>query len=228
MRAWKDVAELVTTKTLNGGLVARCAPGLPFLLSEGMEVAFVPPRLEAPRSARVCSVSMQASDGAIVSFEGIDSVEVAGALVGCRCLVRRDCLPELDKADGFDSDALFGFQVIDEREGLLGTLQGIQTLPGQRLLEVKRAGAQGAKDASGVGCVSDAEGLSGAGGMQDAAALGGAKGAPAAAELCDAAGLHDMRSAHNLLIPLVEEFVLGVDEDARCIDVRIPAGLLDL
>ena len=38
MHDWANVAELTKTKTLTGGLVARCAPGLPFLLEEGLEV----------------------------------------------------------------------------------------------------------------------------------------------------------------------------------------------
>lgn len=32
----------------------------------------------------------------------------------------------------------------------------------------------------------------------------------------------------TILIPLVDEFVVGVDEDERVIDVAVPSGLLDL
>ena len=174
MRAWKDVAELITTKTLNGGFVARCAAGLPFLLSEGMEVAFVPPRLDVPRRACVLSVRPQGIDTAFVTFEGVDSVDVANELVGCHCLVRCDDLPEGGAMDAATADSLRGFQVVDECEGLLGTLEDVQVLPGQHLLEVERVDA-----------------------------------AP-------------------LLIPLVDEFVLDIDDSARRIDVRIPAGLLEL
>ena len=52
MRAWTDVAVLARTKNLQGGFVAQSAAGLPFLLSEGLEVAFVPPVSDAPRAAR--------------------------------------------------------------------------------------------------------------------------------------------------------------------------------
>lgn len=72
MRTWANVAELSKTKTLTGGLVARCAPGLPFLLEEGMEVAFVPPRHDAPRRARVLSVQDAGRDAFLVTFEGVD------------------------------------------------------------------------------------------------------------------------------------------------------------
>ena len=53
MRAWTDVAVLARTKNLQGGFVAQSAAGLPFLLSEGLEAAFVPPVLDAPRRAQV-------------------------------------------------------------------------------------------------------------------------------------------------------------------------------
>ena len=55
-RRWADVAELIATQGLKGRLVARSVRGLPFLLSEGSAVFFVPPTLDGPRCARVRSV----------------------------------------------------------------------------------------------------------------------------------------------------------------------------
>ena len=109
MRTWANVAELSKTKTLTGGLVARCAPGLPFLLEEGMEVAFVPPRHDAPRRARVLSVQDAGRDAFLVTFEGVDSIDVAELLVGCSCLVRRADLPE--SALAAEADGLEGLNV---------------------------------------------------------------------------------------------------------------------
>ena len=109
MRTWANVAELSKTKTLTGGLVARCAPGLPFLLEEGMEVAFVPPRHDAPRRARVLSVQDAGRDAFLVTFEGVDSIDIAELLVGCSCLVRRADLPE--SALAAEADGLEGFEV---------------------------------------------------------------------------------------------------------------------
>ena len=62
-----------------------------------------------------------------------------------------------------------------KRQGLVGTVAGIQELPGQDLLEV----------------------------------------VPAA-------------GGRTVLVPLVDAFVSGIDEDARRIDVDLPDGLLDL
>ena len=100
-----------------------------------MEVAFVPPRHDAPRRARVLSVQDAGRDAFLVTFEGVDSIDIAELLVGCSCLVRRADLPE---------SAL--------------------------------------------------------------AAEGG----------------------RRVLVPLVDALVVGLDEDARRIDVDLPDGLLDL
>ncbi len=202
MRTWTDVAELTATKTLNGGFVVRCAPGLPFLLYEGVEVAFVPPVLDAPRRARVESVQPQGADAAVVRFAGIDDVDGARALLGCHCLMRREDLPEGERIGTANADALAGFTVVDARAGFLGVLQGVRALPGQHLLEVARAGIEA------CGGFSEA-------GEAPASANGFAPEKPPL-------------GFDPLLIPLVDEFVLGIDEAACRIDVRVPSGLLEL
>ena len=138
MREWVYVANLTTTKTLQGGFVARCAPGLPFLLTPGLEVAFVPPLLDVPRRARVESVQMQDLDNALVYFEGIKDADTARALVGCRCLARKsDLSGELSRTGDATSD-LSGFEVFDNKFGVIGTLSDIEIMPAQRLLKVER------------------------------------------------------------------------------------------
>ena len=136
MRAWANVAELAKPKNLAGGLVARSAPGLPFLLREGLEVAFVPPQLDAPRRARVASVREQAKGTFLVTFEGVDSIEVAERLAGCCCLVRRADLPQDALAPS--STGLEGFEVRDARAGHVGFVAGVEEGPGQTLLCVER------------------------------------------------------------------------------------------
>ena len=173
MRTWMQVARLATTKTLQGGLVATAAPGLPFLLSAGMEVAFVPPRHDAPRRARVASVREDGRGRFVVSFEGVDGVEDAGLLSGCAVLARRDELPR--QALLADEDDLAGWEVHDAAFGLVGTVGEVIDNPGQLLLSVDRPDR-----------------------------------------------------AEPTLVPLVDAFLVGFDEDARRIDVALPAGLLDL
>lgn len=134
MHAWANVARLTKARTQEGGLVARPAPGLSFLLREGMRVAFVPPRLDVPREGVVRSVRDVGGDH-LVCFEGIDSRERAQGIVGCSCLVRRDDLPQgaLD-AQGPD---VTGFELYDAQGCYVGTVSGAVPAPAQPLLQVE-------------------------------------------------------------------------------------------
>lgn len=176
MRTWADVAWLATAKNLDGGLVVRSASGLPFLLEEGMEVAFVPPVLDMPRCAIVEEIRPQDETSAVVWFKSVDDIDTAKALCGCHVLVRREELPELAQAiAAAHSDGVSGWEVHDAQAGLLGTLLRVEDNPGQSLLVVDRADGQS-----------------------------------------------------PLLIPLVDEFLVGIDEERERIDVDVPAGLLSL
>ena len=92
MESYLDVATLTGKKNLDGRLVAKSAPGLPFLLTEGMQVRLVPPVLDAPRSVKVASVSAVDDGCAVVAFSEVTDASVAEALVGCHCLVGRSAL----------------------------------------------------------------------------------------------------------------------------------------
>lgn len=174
MREWIDIAELAHTKNLNGGLVARSAAGLPLLLFEGMEVALVPPVLDAPRNVTVESLQSRNEEEAVVFFKEVKDANIAEMLVGCHCLVRRaevaDELAELEA----DLPSWEGWQVHDAVVGFVGEVAEIEDRPMQPLLVVVR------EDGS------------------------------------------------DALIPLVEEFIVDIDEDARRINMKLPAGLLDM
>jgi len=174
MREWVDIAELAHTKNLNGGLVARSAAGLPLLLSEGMELALVPPVLDAPRRVTVESLRFRDDFEAVVFFEQVKEADVAEALVGCHCLARRDEV-DLDSIE-YDSDypSWEGWRVFDRAQGFVGEVAYIEERPLQPLMVVSREGK------------SDA------------------------------------------LIPLVEEFIVEIDEEEQCILMDLASGLLDL
>lgn len=173
MRTWIDAAVLAKTKHVQGGFVVRATAGLPFVLSEGMEAAFVPPVLDAPRRARVEAVAASGAHAAVVSFDVVRDIDTAEKLVGCHCLVRRADL----SADILDTheDDWRGWRVYDMRAGFVGTVSGIAHLPGQTMMEIQATG-----------------------------------------------------QARTILVPLVDEFVVDVDEDAHLIDINVPSGLLDL
>lgn len=142
MHTWANVAKLTETKARSGGLVARCAAGLPFLLSEGIEVAFVPPVLDAPRRGRVTAVRPLGEGEAAVTFDSVGSIDVAEQLVGCCCLVRRDELSAEDRRALEEAELdLAGFQVWDAKAGFVGTVLCVVDNPAQSLLSVSRAAA---------------------------------------------------------------------------------------
>jgi len=119
MTAWAHVATLAKTKNLEGGFVVRPAPGLPFLLQEGMKVNFVPPVIDAPREAVVKQIQHFNGDSSYVLFHGVDSIECAERLAGCSCLVLKDDLPDFSSLSNEELD-IVGYEVIDEEKGLLG------------------------------------------------------------------------------------------------------------
>lgn len=112
----------------------RCTSGLPFLLSEGMEVAFVPPLHDLPRRSTVKTIQDEGKGSYLVSFEDIDDINIAEMLVGCRCLVKRSEVDEVLFADVWND--ILGFAVHDKRFGNIGTVVNIIENPGQSLLEV--------------------------------------------------------------------------------------------
>ena len=140
MRDWMDVAVLARTRNMKGRLVVRGTAGLPFLLEEGDEVAFVPPQTDVARRATVAEVRLIDERSAEVLFDGVDG-DAARALVGCHCLVRRS---EIDVAAIEAEPALWdGWSVVDVEAGLLGDVTGVIDDPGQSLLEVRRADGSG-------------------------------------------------------------------------------------
>lgn len=170
MHAWATIAYVAKAKNLQGGLVVRATAGLPFLLSPGLEVAFVPPVLDAPRRATVKAIEEQGND-LLVFFTGVDSRTTAERLAGRYCLARRADLPE----DALLAGAgLVGWSVVDKQADFSGSVADVLENPGQALLELV-----------------DAEG-------------------------------------RIVLVPFVDEFIEGFDEEARVIRLCAPAGLFDL
>lgn len=170
MREWADIAVLAKARNLQGGFVVRSTAGLPFLLETGMEVAFVPPVLDAPRRAVVIDIQQQGGD-TVVFFDQVADRTTAEMLAGCHCLVRHADLPE----DALLATAgLVGWLANDREAGFEGTVSDVLEHPGQALLQ-----------------------LSGEDGK-------------------------------TVLIPLVDEFIVEVDEEHRRIELSAPCGLYDL
>lgn len=136
MRNWSDIAVLAKTRNLDGGFVVKATAGLPFLLSVGNEVAFVPPVLDMPRRGVVREVDFIDDDSALVYFDCIDNRNDATALVGSHCLVQLDDEQREIMAQAPASWA--GWVVFDDDLGELGNVHDIVENPGQMLLEVEQ------------------------------------------------------------------------------------------
>ena len=138
MRGWIDIAYLAKPKNLNGGLVARGASGLPALLHEGLEAAFVPPVIDAPRRARGRDVQALSEAEALVFFEGVEDLTVAEMLAGRRVLVREEAvdLAVLEEAEALPDWS--GWSVEDVRAGYVGEVASFDERATQPLLAVAR------------------------------------------------------------------------------------------
>ncbi len=113
----------------------RATMGLPFLLSCGMRVQFVPPQLDAPRRARVSEIQEQSDGSYLVFFEGIDSIDLAEKLSGCFCLVHTDEIEQ--ELVRYNEETLVDFAVYDH-DDLLGQVVELEVLPGQSRLCVRK------------------------------------------------------------------------------------------
>lgn len=135
MGPWTNIAALLSAKTKEGGLSVKPTEGLPFLLTEGMDVTFVPPILRFPRSSKVARVEHPAPGKYLVYFEKVTTRSDAEELEGHYCLVRTEDLP-----DDFDESGelqVVGFLVMDSVFGELGTVARIEENPAHPLLVVE-------------------------------------------------------------------------------------------
>ncbi len=140
MGAWAAVALITKTRNLKGSFVAIACDGLPFLLSAGDCVCFAPPALHGPRSACVLQAVQIDASRWEVTFEGIDSIEVAEPLVGSTCLMPRDRVPDVSSQAG--PLGWVGYAVVDSRAGALGDIVDIRSSSAQDLLIVEAQSRQ--------------------------------------------------------------------------------------
>lgn len=143
-RRWADVAELVATQGLKGRFTVRPVRGLPFLLSEGLRVHFVPPTIDGPREAKVKKTSHSGGHDWLVSFSGVKDLDTAESLVGSHIVVDRADLPEdFEEGASYASERIVGFVVEDEEYGEVGEIVEVREMPTQYLIVVEgEAGEQ--------------------------------------------------------------------------------------
>lgn len=78
---------------------------------------------------------------AVVMFEDVDTFEKARELKGHALYLPEEKLPPLEEGQFYYHEVI-GYRVIDKKEGVLGTVQDIYTLPGQELMAMQYKGKE--------------------------------------------------------------------------------------
>ena len=80
-------------------------------------------------------------DKAFVKLEGVDSPELAITLKGCSLYLPKKVRPQLERGAFYD-DEVIGFEVEDEKRGLLGEIREVVQIGPNRLLAINRTGKE--------------------------------------------------------------------------------------
>lgn len=123
---YRLIARVVKAHGTKGEVVAVPAGGLPPVLSVGLRVAIVPPALKGTRWHTVTDVSDSPS-GQLVALSGVGDLGSARDLAGKSILASEADLPE--DLELHDPQYLCGLEVVDERLGLLGTIEEVMVGP---------------------------------------------------------------------------------------------------
>ncbi|NGM74143.1 ribosome maturation factor RimM [Sphingobacterium sp. SGL-16] len=120
----------------------------------------------------VDTIKLQKNSTAYATFEDVDHIDKAQALVRRKVYLPNDKMPERDP-DDFRWTDLVGFLVIDEEHGELGEIIEVHEMPQQFIATVDMDGK-------------------------------------------------------DLMFPLSEDLILGIDAEEEIIEVNLPEGLVDL
>lgn len=168
MEAFVPLGRVVRTHGLAGEVAVAPATDLPFVLPEGLEVRFVPPRGDAG-PARIEGVR-RGPRGPLVKVSGVDDISAAERLVGTTMVTRAEDYPFEPAAEEPD---FVGITVTDEERGALGVVEEV-IVTGANDVWVVRGGPYG-----------------------------------------------------EVLVPVIDDVVLDVDEQARAAVVRLLPGLIE-
>lgn len=139
MHTWVDIATLTKKRNTPGRFVARCQTNLLLCLEPGLDIAFVPPALDAPRNATIAEVTKTGDTTAEITFDYQDGPWTSAQedeLVGMHCLVLRDRIDQEVLLD--EDEQLVGYEVVDHHEGTVGVVREVLHNPGQSLLVLSR------------------------------------------------------------------------------------------
>ncbi len=89
----------------------------------------------------ISKFNLQKQSNAIVTFEDVDTIEKAQALVGSSLYLSLDDLQELGEEE-FYYHEIKGFTVVDARDGVLGIVKEVYALNGQDLIAMEYKGVE--------------------------------------------------------------------------------------
>lgn len=121
----------------------------------------------------VDTIKLQKNSTAYATFEDVDHIDKAQAIVRRKMYLPNDKMPERDP-DDFRWTDLVGFLVVDEEHGELGEIIDVTEMPQQFIATV------------------------------------------------------ELEDGKQLMFPLSEDLILGIDGEEEIIEVDLPEGLVDL
>ena len=81
-------------------------------------------------------------DRAIVALEGVDTIDEGKKLINCPLWMPLDNLEEITDPDRFYYHEIIGYQIIDEKDGPLGTVSSVVTMATQDLIAMDYKGQE--------------------------------------------------------------------------------------
>lgn len=135
---YRNIARVAKARGLDGKVLVRVTEGLPFCITEGLEVHVVPPALAGVRCGRIESVEPVGEDSCVVSIEGVDSIDAAEELAGRYLLALEDDL-ELDAQE--DMVLVIGRSVVSDDGRELGRVTEYLVTKANDVLVIERPDA---------------------------------------------------------------------------------------
>ncbi|GAB3760120.1 ribosome maturation factor RimM [Spirosoma pomorum] len=88
------------------------------------------------------SIAVVKGSRAIVAFEDIDTIEQAERLINCGAFLPLENLEPITDETRFYFHEIVGYQIVDETEGELGTVQGVYAMNAQDLIAMDYQGKE--------------------------------------------------------------------------------------
>ena len=121
MQTWQKIATCTKTSNLGGKLVVDVDHSLPSLFFEGMQLCFVPPKLNLDRFLKVETFEQKANSSYVLKLQNLEDIDRASKYVGSCVLALREDVANAEE----QNNGVLEFEVVDKKFGRLGTVKEI-------------------------------------------------------------------------------------------------------